>query len=979
MKTNIIKFISSIAILLIFILTLFLSNANFILASNSSIKNDSSIFRLQNARLIKSSNNPAVYAIINGKKHKIPNADIFLNYGFNWQNIKIASNEEISSYPDLKIVKTENNPAVYYINEKKNIKKAHLSEKIFLDYGNRWEDIVIISEKDMALYKDAILVKTQKEPAVYVLEENSRKIINSAYEFESNGYKWEDIIEVSKLDLESYSLAMPSNNIYGANINQASDIAKSEISVSPTTGKKLNVSLSNYSPKDTFIATGSVGEFMEFNLESLQGDISISELTISSLGITANNDITYLSISDKNDEYFYYKTQIYNKKARFIFEDNLIINEGEIKTLIIKAAINKKEDIEYRTIGFGIDSADDIVSDGLTCGTFPIKGIIKEIRGGKNILGDVEITSKKLNFEKINPGAKNQKVAEFIVKETTGNEDVLIEKIAFYVRGNIKNTDIINFDLLDGNKKILSTVVWMQTDGKVEFDLTKNPLKSRKNTEEIISLQADIAGIGDKNFEFIIKDSSDIKIIGVYSQVELIAEIVNPINGFNNLTIKKGSIFAYLNEDSPDSLIAGDKTATLAIFDFKGMNTDIALKNFNLTINHIGTSLNENITIVNDSTGKEIYSIGADILNQKGTAEINIDPQKINLGGYLRLKIQAEIPENITPDTAYDVILDKFGFDDLQNELYIIKFQKISSGTITVKKSALYITPENIANSYTAGSKNVLLGQFLLQANYSEDIYIKHISIKSQEGYNEATAATGLYNFRLNLGNTAENEPLKIPIDFKFKYPYKITAGNSITLKIYADTYPTISENTVALTLSDINAYGKSSEAKPKIEGLNVNSSPVNFSQLDFSIIPNNNIETEITCGNNKKIGSFILKASGENIQVTELMLKTAGQSDIISYQNGYSNLKLKNGNRTLGTISKPFPEFNIFKTNFAITDNQETIVDVYADISECCDCDEKNLQVAMEVASSYGASSKVIIENTNAISNIIKIVCDCE
>lgn len=967
------KFISLILILLLFGLALILVNANFVLASSPAC-----IPSLQYANLIKAPDNPAVYAVLGNQKYKIPNEKIFLSYGFKWEDIKTASSKGIDSYSNIKLIKTENDPTVYYINSKKNLKKAHATAAVFLDYGNKWEDIVIINEATLNFYNNISLVKAVGEPTVYVLDKNKRNPILSAKEFESKGYKWDEIVEISKMDLESYSL-LATNELQSANMLP---IQQEESLGSPLseTRPKLDIAISG-SSKDLFIAAGSIGKFLELRLTSLQGVSAINGITVSTFGVILNDDIGSVYLNDKENEYFSYKTNLSDKKARFIFEEPLILTEGEIKILAVKAAINAKSDIAYKTVGFSINKSEDIMTDSLIYGSFPMLGFQKEIRAGENVIGSVEISPVKLNFSQINPGAKNQKVAEFVLREKSGNEDILIEKTAFYIRGEIKPSDLINIDLVDENRKILSTATWIESDGRVEFDCGDNPLRIRKNSSKSIFLQADILGKGDKKFEFIIKDASDIKITGVSTQAELISSIEKSESGYNSLSIKKGAIFAYLNQNEAEDLIAGAKDAVLATFDFKGMNADIALKNFNLTLNSIGAPLTGDLKIINSKTKESLYAINAERLAKERTQEINLSPaQKINMGGILRLEIRADIPEEIKPDTSYSITLDKFGFDDLQNELFIIKFQQISSNPLTVKKSALYITPEEIEGSHTAGSVNVLIGQFTFQANQSEDIYLKYISVKSQEGYDEASAASGFYNFRINLGRTTDNEPLKIPIGFILKSPYRISAGSSVTVKIYADTYPTVSGNNIALTISGIDAYGKNSGAKPKIEGLNKNSNPVAFSKISAELNKNPDFAgTEVLCGKNIKIGSFIVQGSGEDMQVKEITVETSGESDIISYQNGYSRLQLKNGNRTLGTISKPLPEFNIFKTNFKMEKGETTVIDVYVDIPECCDCDDKYLQIIMSGIKSYGVSSKVIPESPrSAISNKVKVICDC-
>lgn len=67
-------------------------------------------------------------------------------------------------------------------------------------------------------------------------------------------------------------------------------------------------------------------------------------------------------------------------------------------------------------------------------------------------------------------------------------------------------------------------------------------------------------------------------------------------------------------------------------------------------------------------------------------------------------------------------------------------------------------------------------------------------------------------------------------------------------------------------------------------------------------------------------------------------------------------------------------------KTSFKVEKDKEIIIDVYIDIPECCDCDERYLQIAMEGISSYGYTSKVAPESKpSATSNMLKVVCECE
>ena len=68
--------------------------------------------------LFKTKDNPAVFYISEriGAKKLIPSRQVFESYGCRWEWIHVVSQETIDQYPDIKLVKTADSPAVFYIN-----------------------------------------------------------------------------------------------------------------------------------------------------------------------------------------------------------------------------------------------------------------------------------------------------------------------------------------------------------------------------------------------------------------------------------------------------------------------------------------------------------------------------------------------------------------------------------------------------------------------------------------------------------------------------------------------------------------------------------------------------------------------------------------------------------------------------------------------------------------------------------------------
>lgn len=935
-------------------------------------------------KLIKTERNPAIYAIIENKKHPIPNKDIFISYGYKWKDVKTVSQEVIESYPNARLVKIPNNPTVYYLNYKRGLKKAHPSEQVFLNYGNKWNDIITINEKDLAFYKNVKLVKTKNSLKIYLLEGEKRRLVLSPAVLKNMGYEGEQIIEISSLDLESYTLD---------NLNEENPKIELANKIIPEINT-LQIAIISDTQASKYIPTGAISEFGKISLKGIKGTSLINGLTISSFGLTKSTDIEDIFLTLEGDEnYSYYKTSFNEKKAVFYFPQALKIKKGENKILTIKASLKSDEDSAYRTISLGIADSKDIFTTSEISGSFPLLGPLKEMRNGNDSLGQVEIESLTINWNNIevNKGAKNQKVASFKIRETSGSEDIFLKGINFKVQGNIAYNDLINIDLVDDNGRILQTATWMQKDRVLEYNLEKNPLRINKKNFRSITLQADINGYPNREFRFLIESSGDIKIIGASSNLQLVPKAsssegkfpigLNQSNNYNKITIREANMLVYLSEESPSEVIAGSKNALLSSFNFISTNSNIKLNKFNLTFDYTGTPLQASIDLINSKSKEKIFSIGSEVLLARKTIEVNLQPAiTIEAGKSIKVEVRADIPYNLKPETIYNFNLWHFEFEDIESKITNTKLEQVQSKNLIAKSSILYIIPNKIQDEYTSGSKNIKLGSFTLQANPSEDLYIKSVQIKAQGGYSSISYPNGYYNVRLNLGGNKIDQPLNFPLTFIFNYPYRISAGSSINLEVYSDTYPTVGENISAISISDIDLYGGQSKAKPIVMGLESNSNPIKLSRTTLELAQNNefNIE-EVNCGKNIKIGSFKMRVNNaEKIRVKEISLAETSESDTISYLTGYKNLRLVNNlnGYNLASISGPVPDFNTFRTEFAINAGEEIIIDIYIDIPE--QHSGQNLQLMVRSIGAQGYSSAVTpaINNSLIILNKIKVKC---
>lgn len=106
--------------------------------------------------------------------------------------------------PKIKQVKTTDNSAVYYLDHARRFKKAYVNSKAFLAYGNKWSDIKVISDMELNKWPEVKLVKSKDNSAVYYIANGQKALIKSERQFIDSSFKWPDIVIISQADLAEY-------------------------------------------------------------------------------------------------------------------------------------------------------------------------------------------------------------------------------------------------------------------------------------------------------------------------------------------------------------------------------------------------------------------------------------------------------------------------------------------------------------------------------------------------------------------------------------------------------------------------------------------------------------------------------------------------------------------------------------------------------------------------------------------------------
>jgi len=186
------------------------------------------VMRFPENTLIKGSG-PEVYKTTGTTRRIFPSGDIFLATGHQWNNIVSTSDSVVNSYangPAISytfsprnnntLIKTADSPVVYRVNDGR--RHPFPRGEVFLSHGYRWNNIITITNLEMGHYTDGAavkfkngsLVKSEDSPQVYLIQQDIRRPIPSAEVFNSHQFNWNAIIQTDRHYLEStYPLGSP--------------------------------------------------------------------------------------------------------------------------------------------------------------------------------------------------------------------------------------------------------------------------------------------------------------------------------------------------------------------------------------------------------------------------------------------------------------------------------------------------------------------------------------------------------------------------------------------------------------------------------------------------------------------------------------------------------------------------------------------------------------------------------------------------
>ena len=139
---------------------------------------------------------------------------------FRWYSISgdYSSTSQVSEYKrgifvvptqttpkEKKLVRLADDPKIYYLTES-GVKKHIISPEVFNSYkGNKWEDIIVIDKIELDSYPTANLFRRAGDTNIYKLEDGNKRLIPDVETFNKLGFDWDRIVEINEVEFAAYA------------------------------------------------------------------------------------------------------------------------------------------------------------------------------------------------------------------------------------------------------------------------------------------------------------------------------------------------------------------------------------------------------------------------------------------------------------------------------------------------------------------------------------------------------------------------------------------------------------------------------------------------------------------------------------------------------------------------------------------------------------------------------------------------------
>lgn len=370
-------------------------------------------------------------------------------------------------------VKTPNSSTVYYLHQATGQRKAYINEAVFLDYGNSWDEVRVISREVLDRYIDARLVKTENSDELYYINVAEGKKIKMNSLSDILNYNLENVlpITVSQFELDQYQ---SEDNYQAAGLEKESGLSVASAAFSSTNNGLVLVPGTRNNP------------IMSFALSANQEAATVQTITFKLSGLYNSDliDKAYL-INTQTGGKIKGSSSFRDRQVTLRFSNNeLIIPANQTLVFELRLDFHLVDQVHNQNLRASLESLEAIEASLIAQGVFPIIGSEFKFLEASNILAQVEVREESLNGQ-----GSRQNLTTFTITETSGREDIYIRELVFRNQGSASSRDLEAFRLRRGNQ-VISAAPKMLSN-RIVFPV--NYLRVPKGASITVSISANYA------------------------------------------------------------------------------------------------------------------------------------------------------------------------------------------------------------------------------------------------------------------------------------------------------------------------------------------------------------------------------------------------------------------------------------------------------------------------------------------------------
>ncbi|MFA5359685.1 MAG: M23 family metallopeptidase [Patescibacteria group bacterium] len=566
-------------------------------------------------------------------------------------------------------------------------------------------------------------------------------------------------------------------------------------------------------------------------------------------------------------------------------------------------------------------------------------------------------------------------VAVFNLKAIS--QPVEIKTLVLDLKG-VLNTDVIKEIYLTDESDIQYSTFAYPNNRQAVFNFNNQPIiisaGGVKRIKVYVNLNDTSINVANHTLQISIDQASNItgaKAVGVFP---LTGEIFKFISGNNNLEKVVASEQTLNIKDN--KAVIGTTEKNIGRFNFLETSgkANVFVKELKFAnMGTVGASSINNFKLKNRSG--EIISTTA-IINSDRELIFKLNNYKIKKGDGETFSVIADILDGDNSTINLDLISAKVGSSQGDFNLFvsITNLNEI----ITIKRESVNIVSKDLKanNKVFSEQTGAIIGNFEIRNN-NQKITLSRLTFNLEKNSSMPGLTETVYLVNYNTGETLgyfDGERFDSGSVYVDLSGLELKAKQNLTVALVteiSDKAPNGGYYKVVLK-----EFVYRSGLSPFYSNqVNVSGAKLTVSQSNVYLYPNNDLgDQAFTKGQkNIKIASFIIEgAAGGNTKITGINFTTGSDSSgVISYDNGFSNLKFYIGSTKIKTIKTPYGnDLEIVGFNYTLKSGTRSEIKVYADTETDVKASEVQLAISDIKAVNSASLIPAAVKNLNVNSH---------